>query len=127
MAAREELRGYPFEQIPFDITPSTAGENTIIRARVAAKHIVVRGYVLITHADAIAKFLSSDGLAINDEISGSLTSDFVHKAVQRNNEYGLFWTAKNQDLVLNLDAVVRCSGYLSISIAPKMPPITLAI
>lgn len=122
MAYRQELRGFPYVVIPFDITPSTEGDTTI-KALVAGKHLVVAGLVLVTHGDVVAAFYSNDSTTAGTSISGALTGTQIHGIVERDLEYGLFWTKKGEALILNLDANVRCSGRVLVITANKMSPI----
>ena len=120
MAARQELRGFAYEVIPFDLNPTTGADQTV-RAAEADKHIVVLGLVLVTHGDVEAAFFSGDSTTASDSISGVLTGTQIHGVVERDLEYGLFWTKKGDALVLNLDSNVRATGRVLIALADKMP------
>jgi hypothetical protein len=122
MAYNQPLRGFPYVVIPFDISPSTAGD-TEIKAVVANKHLVVAGLLLVTHGDVVAAFYSEDSSTGGNSISGALTGTQIHGVVERDLEYGLFWTKKGEALILNLDANVRCSGRVLVVEANDMPPI----
>lgn len=119
--AHQVLRGFSYVVIPFDISPSTEGD-TIIKALVAEKHLVVAGLVLITHGDVEAAFFSGDSTTQGNSISGVLTGTQIHGIVERDLEYGLFWTKKGEALILNLNANVRCSGRVLVITADDMPP-----
>lgn len=122
MGQSQQLRGFPYEVIPFDINPSTAGD-TAIKALVDNKHLVVAKLVLITHGDVVAAFYSNDSTTASNSISGALTGTQIHGVVEQDLEYGLFWTKKGEALILNLDANVRCSGRVLVIEADDMPPI----
>lgn len=121
MSNNQPLRGFPYVVIPFDISPSTAGD-TQIKASVNNKHLVVAKLVLVTHGDVVAAFFSADSTTANNSISGALTSALIHGLVEQDLEYGLFWTRKGEALILNLDANVRCTGRLLVITANDMPP-----
>ncbi len=122
MAQQNVIRGAEYALIPFDISPTTAGD-TEIKAAVSGKHIVVVGLLLITHGDVVAAFYSDDSTTASNSISGALTGTQIHGVVERDLEYGLFWTKKGEKLVLNLDANVRCSGHVLVAMLDDMPPI----
>ena len=115
------FRGFPYVVIPFDISPSTAGDAQIM-ALVAEKHLVVAKLVLVTHGDVVAAFFSGDSTTAGNSISGALTGTQIHGIVEADLEYGLFWTKKGENLILNLDANVRCSGRVLVITADDMPP-----
>ncbi len=121
MGSRQQLRDFPYEVIPFDIIPTTGGDHTL-RAAVANKHIVVLGLVLVTHGDVEAAFYSGDSTTASDSISGVLTGTQIHGVVERDIEYGLFWTEKGKKLVLNLDTNVRATGRILTALVDSMPP-----
>ena len=121
MAAQNVLRGFPYVVIPFDISPSTEGDTEMM-AGVEEKHLVVAGLMLITHGDVEAAFFSGDSGTQVNSISGVLTGTQIHGVVERDLEYGLFWTKKGEKLVLNLDSNVRCSGRVLVITAKDMPP-----
>lgn len=120
MAARQPLRGFPYQTIAFDV--ATTGDHEL-RALVAGKHIVVMGISMVRAGAVNVKF-SSDPL--NTGETNKITGDLLNSAIlapmqDQNNEYGLFWTAKGEALSLNLDANVAVSGYLLYCLADSMP------
>ena len=119
MTQEQPLRGFPYEVIAFDVSPTTQGD-TQIKAGVAAKHLVVVGLVIVTHGSVEAKFQSGTGTGATD-ITGALTNANNNYVQDRDTEYGLFWTAKDADLTLDISGNVRTSGYVLVVQADDMP------
>ena len=118
MASLKQLRGFEYEVVAFDVTAS--GDNTI-RDAVAAKHIVVVGYVLVTIGAVEAKWRT--GTITSTDITGALTGSQNNRAVDRDQEYGCFWTKASEALKLNLSAAVRAHGYVLLVVADSMPDV----
>lgn len=120
MGAREPLRGFPYETIPFD-TPASDFE---LRAAVAGKHIVVIAYHVISHVlDQEISFVSDDISTGDNDITGALTGLEVFDMADRDNEYGLFWTRKGEKLSFDLGGIDRITGFVQVVLADFMPPI----
>lgn len=124
MAAVNVLRGFGYELVPFNITGN--GDN-ILRALVASTHLVVCRLALYVNGASAIKFMSGSDTA-NTEISGILVDGGIsgpRQYLAEDWEYGLFWTDKGDDLILNHSAgAIPAHGHALIVKVPEMPVIT---